>query len=135
FRSTARHRKNRRAVKLGLTLFVTGILVGLSGLALIQLVGLPQIPTGTLSRLVIYLLHVLAPLAAVALYILHRRAGPDIQWKWGYAWGGAVGAFVIVMIFMHSYDPRKWYAKRSPEGEKYFEPSKSRTKDGKFISA
>jgi tetratricopeptide (TPR) repeat protein len=133
--ATARHRKNRLAVKLGLTLFVTGIIVGLSGLALIQLAGLPQIPTGTLSRLVIYLLHVLAPLAAVALYILHRRAGPDIQWKWGYVWGGAVGAFVVVMIFMHSYDPRTWYAKGSPEGERYFEPSKVRTKDGKFISA
>src|SRR5206468_105992 len=65
----------------------------------------------------------------------HRRAGPDIQWKWGYVWGGLVGAFVVVMIFMHSYDPRTWYAKGSPEGEKYFEPSSSRTKDGKFISA
>ena len=42
------------------------------------------------------LLGMLAPLAAVSLYILHRRAGPDIQWKWGYVWGGAVGAFVVV---------------------------------------
>ena len=127
-------RKNRLAVKLGLTLFGTGILVGLSGLVLIQLEGLPQIPTGTLARSVIYFLHVLVPVAAVALYILHRRAGPDIQWKWGYVWGGAVGAFVVVMIFMHSYDPRTWYAKGSPEGERYFEPSKARTKDGKFIA-
>src|SRR5205823_10282269 len=35
----------------------------------------------------------------------------------------------------HSHDPRAWYAKGSPEGERYFEPSSSRTKDGKFISA
>jgi tetratricopeptide (TPR) repeat protein len=132
--ATARHRKNRWAVKLGLTLFVTGIIVGVSGLALIQLEGLPQMPTGTLSRSVIYFLHILAPIAAVTLYILHRRAGPDIQWRWGYVWGGAVGAFVVVMIFMHSYDPRTWYAKGSPEGERYFEPSKARTKDGKFIA-
>ena len=76
--ATARYRKNRLAVKLGLTLFVTGIIVGLSGLLLIQLEGLPQIPTGTLARSVIYFLHVLAPVAAVTLYILHRRAGPDI---------------------------------------------------------
>ena len=64
--ATARHRKNRLAVKLGLTLFITGIIVGLSGLVLIQLEGLPQIPTGTITRLVIYFLHVLAPIAAVA---------------------------------------------------------------------
>src|SRR5262249_55513597 len=48
--ATARHRKNRLAVKLGLTLFTTGIIVGLSGLLLIQLEGLPQISTGTISR-------------------------------------------------------------------------------------
>ena len=132
--ATARHRKNRLAVKLGVSLFVTGIMVGISGLILIQLEGLPQIPTGTWSRSLAYFLHVLAPIAAVALYIMHRRAGPDIQWKWGYVWGGVVGAFVVVMILMHSYDPRKWYAKGSAEGERYFEPSKVRTGDGKFIS-
>jgi tetratricopeptide (TPR) repeat protein len=132
--ATARLRKNRLAVKLGLMLFSCGIIVGLSGFALIQLEGLPQIPTGTLSRSVIYLLHLLAPLVAVVLYILHRRAGPDIQWKWAYVWGGSVGAFVVIMIVMHSYDPRKWYAKGSSEGERYFEPSRARTGDGKFIS-
>lgn len=132
--ATARHRKNRLAVKLGLTLFVIGIMVGLSGLVLIQLEGLPQIPTGALSRSVAYFLHVLAPILAVVLYVLHRRAGPDIQWKWGYVWGGIVGAFVVVMIVMHSNDPRKWYAKGSPEGEKYFIPSSVKTNDGKFIS-
>jgi tetratricopeptide (TPR) repeat protein len=82
-----------------------------------------------------YYLHAIAPLAAVALYVLHRRAGPDIQWKWGYAWGGAVGAFVLVMVGMHSMDPRKWYAQGSPEGERYFEPAKTRTIDGNFIPA
>jgi tetratricopeptide (TPR) repeat protein len=131
--ATARHRKNRLAVKLGLALFVTGIVVGISGLALIQLEGMPQIPTGTLSRSVAYFLHVLAPVAAVALYIMHRRAGPDIQWKWGYVWGGAVAVFVGLMMLMHSHDPRKWYAKGSVEGERYFEPSRARTADGKFI--
>src|SRR5262249_39644116 len=45
--ATARHRKNRRAVKLGIILFIAGILVGLTGLALIQINGLPQLPTGT----------------------------------------------------------------------------------------
>ncbi len=131
--ATARHRKNRLAVKLGLSLFASGIIVGVSGLALIQLEGMPQLPTGTLSRSIVYFLHVFVPLGSVVLYVLHRRAGPDIQWKWGYVWGSAVGGFVAVMIVMHSYDPRVWYAKGSPEGERYFEPSRSRTGNGKFI--
>src|SRR5262249_17340988 len=48
--ATARTRKNRRAVRLGIILFSVSIVVGLSGLALIQLTGLPQLPTGTWSR-------------------------------------------------------------------------------------
>jgi tetratricopeptide (TPR) repeat protein len=66
---------------------------------------------------------------------LHRRAGPDIKWSWGIGWGGAVGAFVVVMMFMHSQDPRQWGKVGPPEGEKYFEPSKTRTADGKYIAA
>src|SRR5205807_1544754 len=101
--ATARHRKNRVAVRLGLLLFLTSILVGLSGVALIQLDGLPQLPTHTLARAVTYFLHVLAPLAALVLYVLHRRAGPEIRWRWGLAWGGAVAAFVLVMVRMHAH--------------------------------
>src|SRR5262249_46069607 len=70
---TARRRPNRVAVRLGITLFVTGILVVLSGLALIQLERLPQLPTGTQARYLVYTLHLLTPLAAVVLYVLHRR--------------------------------------------------------------
>src|SRR5579884_2153052 len=43
---TARTRKNRLAVRLGMILFTVSLVVGLSGLALIQLSGLPQLPTG-----------------------------------------------------------------------------------------
>ncbi|MCI0376351.1 MAG: tetratricopeptide repeat protein, partial [Gemmataceae bacterium] len=132
--ATARHRKNRLAVRLGITMFITGLLVVLSGLALIQLEGLPQIPTGTLTRAVIYWLHIILPIVAVGLYVLHRRAGPDIQWKWGAGWGIAIVVFAAVMIKMHSHDPRQWYAKGSPEGEEYYEPSKARTVDGNFLS-
>src|SRR5205823_14642372 len=83
----------------------------------------------------VYALHLFDPIVAVVLYVLHRRAGPDVQWKWGVTWGVAVVAFVLVMGAMHSQDPRKWYAKGPAEGEKYFEPSKTRTVDGNFIPA
>ena len=132
---TARKRPNRLAVKLGLALFFSGILVCLSGLALIQLEGMPQLPTGTLARGVTYVLHLALPVVAVGLYLLHRRAGPDIQWKYGIAWGLGVGCFVAGMVVFHAQDPRQWYAVGPVEGEKYFFPSLARTSDGNFIPA
>lgn len=132
---TAYRRPNRLAVKLGIALFIVGIVVGLTGLALIQLEGLPQLPTGTIGRYIAYVLHVIAPVGAVVLYLMHRWAGPDIQWRWGIAWGVAVGLFVLVMAGMHSQDPRTWYAQGPKEGEKYFEPARTRTVDGNFIPA
>jgi tetratricopeptide (TPR) repeat protein len=133
--SSAKNRPNRRAVRLGFSLFITGIVVCLTGVALIQLSGLPQLPVDSLARWIVRVLHVVIPLAAVVIYVLHRRAGPDIRWSWGIAWGIAVGLFTVFLLRMHSHDPRKWYAKGSPEGEKYFEPARSRTPEGLLIPA
>jgi tetratricopeptide (TPR) repeat protein len=132
---TARNRKNRPAVRLGIALFLSGIAVVLSGLALIQLAGMPQLPVGTWGRTVVYLLHVAVPVLAVVLYVLHRRAGPDIKWGYGIGWGLGVAVFVGAMVWLHSQDPRKWYAQGPREGELYFEPSKARTATGDFIPA
>jgi tetratricopeptide (TPR) repeat protein len=132
---SARTRKNRLAVRLGMVLFSVSICVGLSGLALIQLTGLPQLPTGTWSRNVAYYLHVLLPIAAVVVYVLHRRAGPDIQWRWGIGWGVAVGAFVAVMGGLHFQHPKNWGREGPKEGEQYFQPSAVHTDNGQFISA
>lgn len=132
---TARHRRNRVAVRLGVGLFVASILAGVTGIALIQLERLPQLPTGTPARWIVWGIHVLVPVLAVVLYVLHRRAGPDIKWSWGIGWGAAVGVFVLVMMVMHSHDPRQWGKAGPPEGELYFEPSKTRTADGQYIAA
>ncbi|MBO0699588.1 MAG: hypothetical protein J2P46_14425, partial [Zavarzinella sp.] len=132
---TARNRPNRVAVRLGLLLFGSGILVCLTGLALIQLEGMPQLPTGTVTRTIVYALHIIVPLAAVWIYVLHRRAGPDINWRWGYSWAAGTGLFVAATVFMHGMDPRAWYAEGPKEGARYFHPSDSRTANGKFISA
>jgi tetratricopeptide (TPR) repeat protein len=132
---TARHRKNRPAVRLGIALFLSGIVVVVSGLALIQLTGMPQLPVGTWARTIVYLLHAAVPVAAVVLYVLHRRAGPDIKWGYGIGWGIGVAVFVGAMVWLHSQDPRQWYAQGPKEGERYFEPSKARTATGNFIPA
>lgn len=132
---SSKDRTNRKAIRWGVALFAVGIAIGLSGLALVQLEALPQLAAGSMGRIVTYWIHVIAPLAAVAVYVVHRKAGPKIRWKWGAFWGGATIAFTAIMIAMHSHDPRKWNARGSPEGEKYFEPSAARTVDGKFLSA
>src|SRR5262249_7619424 len=129
----ARKRKNRLAVKLGIALFITGVIVLMSGIALLQIEGLPQLPTTSFSRFFTLFLHAAAPVLAVVLYILHPWAGPDIQWKWGFSWAGGVAAFVAVMVLMHSHDPNRLSRKGSTEGEKYFDPSKALTADAKFI--
>jgi hypothetical protein len=131
----SRHRKNRLAVKLGLALFAAGIAVVVTGLALIQLEKLPQLPTGSVSRWVVWGLHVAVPVLAVFLYVQHRRAGPDINWRVGYAWGGVVAVFIAVMLVLHTQDPRRWGLVGPREGAIYFDPSKSRTATGMFIPA
>lgn len=131
----SRHRKNRLAVRLGLALFAVGSIVVVTGLALVQLEKLPQLPTGSLARWFVWGLHVLAPVLAVVLYVQHRRAGPDINWRLAYGWGAAVGVFVAGTLVFHAQDPREWGLVGPREGEVYFEPSKSRTATGAFIPA
>jgi tetratricopeptide (TPR) repeat protein len=133
--ATARRRPNRLAVRLGIALFTMGSIATLTGLALIQLEKLPQLPTGSVARTVVYLLHLITPVIAVALYVLHRRAGPEIKWSWGAAWGIAVGGFALIMSVMHSQDPRKWYAQGPAEGDKYYRPAAVHTATGDFIPA
>ena len=132
---TARRRKNRLAVKLGVMVFGAGLLVVVTGFALIQLDRMPQLPTGTVRRSVVYWLHIVLPVVSVWLYIRHRQAGPPIRWKLARGWGIGVGGFTVAMLLLHSQNPQKWYRVGPKEGDQYFEPSMSRTADGTFISA
>src|SRR5438045_3590408 len=106
----AHDRPNRRAVKVGYLLFFTSLVVLVTGLLLTRIdlfqfknVGLrnPQL------RSVAYWAHVIAPVLAVWLYILHRLAGPRIQWQVGVRWAAAVGVIVLGMVSFHSKHPRK----------------------------
>jgi len=89
----AHNRPNRRAVRVGYLLFATSLIVLVTGLLLTRIdvfqfknVGLkdPHL------RSIAYWAHVITPLLAVWLYILHRLAGPRIKWQVGARWAGAV---------------------------------------------
>jgi len=132
---SARNRPNREAVRLGVLVFMSGLLVCATGFALVQLEGMPSLPTGSMPRSVVYWLHVVVPIAAIWLYVKHRQAGPAIKWNLAKAWGVAVGLFTIGMVAMHSQDPQRWFREGPKEGAQYFEPASTRTADGKFINA
>jgi tetratricopeptide (TPR) repeat protein len=130
---SARKRDNRVAVRLGIILFLLGIVVVVSGIALIQIEHLPQLPTGSVSRIVVYLAHLLVPVACVFAYIAHRRAGPAIKWRYGKYWGAVVAVVVGGMAAAHYVDPHTFGREGPAEGMRYFFPSEARTADGNFI--
>jgi tetratricopeptide (TPR) repeat protein len=127
------NRPNRRAVRAGYTLFAVAVVLLATGVLLMRVEGF-EIRNPKL-REPAYWLHVLTPLGAVWLYILHRLAGPRIKWKVGLAWSGAVGVAVAGMALLHSQDPRKWNVQGPREGARYFHPSLARTASGNFIPA
>jgi hypothetical protein len=133
----AHNRPNRRAVRVGYSLFAASLVVLFTGLLLTRL-DIFQIKNVGLKdphlRSVAYWAHVLSPLGAIWLYVLHRLAGPRIKWQFGLRWGFAVGVAVLGMVLLHSAHPRKNQL-GSVEGRRYFEPSLARTATGKFIPA
>jgi hypothetical protein len=130
---SARKRDNRVAVRLGVILFLLGVVVIVSGLGLVQIEGLPQLPTGSTIRIVTYLAHLLVPVACVFAYIAHRRAGPAIKWRYGKYWGAVVAVVVGGMAAAHVVDPHTIGREGPAEGMRYFFPSEARTADGNFI--
>ena len=128
----AHDRPNRRAVRVGYLLFFISLALLFTGVALMRF-DFFSIKNPVLRR-PIYWAHVITPILAVWLYIIHRMAGPRIKWAIGLRWGGAMAALVLATVVLHSTHPQKNQV-GSKEGEKYFHPSKVRTASGNFIPA
>ncbi len=81
----ARRHPNRYARRAGMALYLSALLLLVSGLLLTRFpffeINAPQV------RVPAYWLHVLIPLIAIWLFVLHRLAGPRIRWRRGLAWG------------------------------------------------
>jgi tetratricopeptide (TPR) repeat protein len=131
---TSWKRPNKAAIRYGLILLAASIGILATGILLVRIDGLIVIRDPKV-RDTSYWLHVGLPLAAIALYIKHRLAGPMIRWKWARRIGGLVAAFVAVMAFLHAQEPLKYGVKGPREGSKYFFPSEAVTSNGKFIPA
>jgi len=128
--ANAHDRPNRRAVRVGYALFVISLVLLFTGIALMRFdffsIKDPRV------RSPLYWAHVITPLLAIWLYVLHRLAGPRIKWRVGVRWAAAVAVLVLGGMAMHSAHPKKNQA-GSVEGTNYFMPSFARTATGKFI--
>ena len=141
----AHHRPNRVAARRGLWLFAAGLVVTITGFALVQLDGLPQLRAGSVPRVVVLALHQLVPLAAIALYMAHRRVGPPLAWRGGIAWAVAAAGIVVSAMALDPVGPSRTVTIRTatpavvgPAGatrQAAFTPSSSRTADGGFVNA
>jgi hypothetical protein len=78
----AYNRPNRRAVYAGYALFVAALLLLASGIVLTRIEGVIVV-NDPQTRSVAYWVHVLAPVVAVWLFVLHRLAGRKIRWQIG----------------------------------------------------
>jgi tetratricopeptide (TPR) repeat protein len=126
------HRPNRRAVRAGLGLFATSLVVLATGVLLTR--AFVDLKDERL-RSVLYWVHVVSPLAVVWLFVLHRLAGRRIRWRVGVAWAGVGAGFAVAMTLLHSQDPRQWDVEGPSSAEQYFFPSLARTATGRFIPA
>lgn len=130
-----RQRVKAGGVGLGLGLLLMTLTVGASGILLLRLNGLPRFQQGTPSYWVVYGLHVAAPLAAVVWFVRRWRVRPALKWKWSLSLGCLVTVGVAGLVACHDQKPYQWNVRGSVEGENLFEPSSSRTVDGKYIAA
>jgi tetratricopeptide (TPR) repeat protein len=130
----AQDRPNRRAVRVGYALFAVALTLLTSGLVLTR--GLPLVEIRQpVAREMAYWLHVVAPLLVAWLFILHRLAGPRINWRFGGAVAGLTAIFAVAMLLLQAQDPRQWNMAGPASGEQYFFPSLARTATGNFIPA
>ncbi len=130
---TSRNRPNRSAIRQGYWLLGTSIIVLISGIVLIRIGGFEV--RDPVLREIGYWLHLITPPLAIVLYVRHRLAGPRIKWQYARIWTAAVGVVVVLMGFMHAFDPRETNKVGPREGAQYFFPSEVKTADGNLIPA
>lgn len=97
----ALQRDNRYAIRAGIALFISGLLLLLSGIVLTRFgffeVNDPRI------RVPLYWLHVILPLVIVWLFILHRLAGRPIRYHLAVRWLALASSFAVIMLMLHIF--------------------------------
>ncbi len=123
----ARWRTNRYAIRAGVALYLTLLALFGSGLLLTRFgvfeVNDPAVRSGA------YWVHVLSPLVAVWLFVLHRLAGPRLRWRAGFVWTGAAVGFAAVALAVHGFK-----LLQEPDMVRAFEPALAKVPAGRTIA-
>ncbi len=130
----AYNRPNRRAVMVGYGLFATALVLLVSGVVLTRIEGVVEVRDPAVRQAAFWL-HVITPLVAAWLFVLHRLAGKRIRWEIGRRWALVALVLGVVMLVLQAQDPRNWNVEGPEEGLAYFFPSLARTATGDFIPA
>jgi tetratricopeptide (TPR) repeat protein len=126
------NRPNKRAVVAGIALFTTTLALLVTGILLTRIEGVIVINDPTV-RSALYWAHIVTPLVAVWLFVLHRLAGRRIKWNVGLRWAAVAVVFAGILLLVQAQDPRRWNVEGPKSGEQYFFPSLARTSTGDFI--
>ena len=118
---------NPRAIAAGIATFVASIVLLLTGVALtrVELMGSTIGIREPALREVVYWAHVIAPLAAVWLFVVHRLSGRRIKWAIGLRWSAVAVVASIAAVGFHLMTPAAALVLPT-EGNQYFEPSLSK---------
>lgn len=90
----ARHSPNLNARRVGYVLFLTSIVLLVTGVLLLRVEAIPNPFDSGDARDIAWWTHTLAPLVVVWLFIAHRMVGPFLHWRVGIRWC-VVGVVVL----------------------------------------
>ena len=121
-------RDNRYAVRAGLALYATVIVLFVSGILLTRF-GFFEIDDPRV-REPAYWVHLLSPLVLMWLFVLHRLAGPRLHWRSGAWWAAAAGVFAAAALGLHL-----WLQPPAPQLTRPFLPTLVQNVAGQRIPA
>jgi tetratricopeptide (TPR) repeat protein len=127
-----KHRRNKRAIKAGYALFFFSVILLISGLLLTR--GIPFLEVkNTQVRQLTYWLHVILPLIAMWLFIMHRLAGPKLSWR---ASKLTLILTIVILAFMGWLQKDTFYPKSIHHDEinPLYAPSFAQTSDNLHIA-
>ena len=130
------NRPNPRAIAAGIATFAAAIVLLATGVALtrVEIAGTTIGVREPAVRDAVYWMHVVAPLAASWLFVVHRLSGRRIKWKVGARWTAVAAGVALAAVLFHAVIPDA-RAKVPEDGARYFEPSLAKTATGGFIPA
>ncbi|NNK38362.1 MAG: hypothetical protein HKP03_07760, partial [Xanthomonadales bacterium] len=129
-------RPNFRAVRAGLALFLTILLLLISGLVLVRFDFFSI--RDPLLRDLFFWIHVITPLMAIWLFVLHRLAGRNLSFRPGVAWAAVAVVLVAVSVLpqvLKKNTDAAGAASAAADVSGRFFPSLARTSDDEYLSA